>query len=170
MASLDIIASLLGIFVAIAGMTIALYSWRPTGNKNNLHSTTEDARTQTFTLAIDKIGSKSAGDRIAGIKSLAELADSWPYGRQACIDILCAYLRVPTKIGVDISDGSTGQNEALGRGRLEESSVRGSVLRTIAEHLHENASSRWHGCVFDLTGAVLDGGTFSGVAFTGGQN
>ena len=48
-----------------------------------------------FGRAADQLGSGQAAVRLAGVYALAGLADDWAEGRQTCIDVLCAYLRMP---------------------------------------------------------------------------
>lgn len=48
-----------------------------------------------FQDAADLIGHGRASVRLAGLYAMARLADDWPEQRQQCIDVLCAYLRVP---------------------------------------------------------------------------
>jgi hypothetical protein len=33
--------------------------------------------------------------RVVGVYAMAELANDWDSGRQLCIDVLCAYVRMP---------------------------------------------------------------------------
>jgi hypothetical protein len=53
------------------------------------------AFTDRFTKASELIGSPQAAVRLAGIYAMAALADDWDDHRQTCIDVLCAYLRMP---------------------------------------------------------------------------
>ncbi|HEU4423148.1 MAG TPA: hypothetical protein VFR67_11500 [Pilimelia sp.] len=58
----------------------------------------EDTRlfTERFSRASEQIGSDKAAVRLAGIYAMARLADDWGEpGQQMCIDVLCAYLRMP---------------------------------------------------------------------------
>jgi hypothetical protein len=51
--------------------------------------------TERFGRAADQIGSEQAAVRLAGVYAMAKLADDWAEERQTCIDVLCAYLRMP---------------------------------------------------------------------------
>src|SRR4051794_9787006 len=51
--------------------------------------------TDRFERASEQLGSDKAAVRLAGAYAMAELADDWRAGRQICIDVLCAYLRMP---------------------------------------------------------------------------
>jgi hypothetical protein len=50
---------------------------------------------ERFARASDQPGSDRPAIRLAGIYAMAGLADDWDDGRQTCIDVLCAYLRMP---------------------------------------------------------------------------
>ena len=51
--------------------------------------------TDRFGRAAELLGSSDAGVRLAGVYAMAALADDWLEGRQTCIDVLCALLRMP---------------------------------------------------------------------------
>ncbi|MEV4260550.1 pentapeptide repeat-containing protein [Kribbella sp. NPDC049584] len=131
--------------------------------------------------AADLIGSDKAAVRLAGIYAMARLADDWESQRQQCIDVLCAYLRLPypssappevkpirTKLaGYRSSPGIDPDGPTREPGERE---VRRTVLRLITAHLHPSApeSRRWHGYDLDFTDAVFDGADFRGVHFSSG--
>jgi hypothetical protein len=50
---------------------------------------------ERFTKAAEQLGSDKAAVRLAGVYAMGELADDWHAGQQTCIDVLCAYLRMP---------------------------------------------------------------------------
>ena len=51
---------------------------------------------ERFATAADRLGSdKPAAVRLAGVYAMAGLADDWEANRQTCVDVLCAYLRMP---------------------------------------------------------------------------
>jgi uncharacterized protein YjbI with pentapeptide repeats len=94
---------------------------------------------------------------------MAGLADDWPENRQTCVDVLCAYLRLPYE--PDPGDEAP-EPERLGfRGSRE---VRHIVIRIITAHLQDGAALSWQRLTFDFGGAVFDGGDFSGARFSGG--
>lgn len=104
----------------------------------------------------------------AGVYAVGAVSDDWPEQRQACIDVLCAYLRMPYEPDRDQPGFREGERE-----------VRISITRVIRDHLRIDAATAWFGHSFDFTGAVFDGGDFSqilvrdlmdfrGAAFTGG--
>jgi uncharacterized protein YjbI with pentapeptide repeats len=142
--------------------------------------------TERFGKASEQLGSDKAAVRLAGVYALASLADDWEAGRQMCIDVLCAYLRMPYTPPVDQSDvpaGSAGEDcgtapadaaavvvdEKEQRERLQERQVRLTIIRVITAHLREGAPVSWQGHDFDFSGAVFDGGDFSRAVFSGGN-
>jgi len=100
--------------------------------------------------AIRQLDDDAAESRLQAVRTLAEIADAWTAGRQACIDALCAYLRRPSS-GTDL-----------------ERRVRKTTMRLIGSHLRPDAASPWHGCDLNLAGAVIDGGCFAGADFSSG--
>src|SRR5215831_9171348 len=68
--------------------------------REQLDRTLTEQRTRTlnerFATAADQLGSdKPPAVRLAGVYAMAGLADDWPENRQTCVDVLCAYLRLP---------------------------------------------------------------------------
>ncbi|MDT7765407.1 MAG: hypothetical protein QOC63_4827 [Mycobacterium sp.] len=106
--------------------------------------------THRFESAAKQIGTNDVTVRIAGIYAMAQLADRWREMRQACIDVLCAYLR---------TNDDTPQS---GRANL-------AALALIYEHLRPNRKVSWVGCDFDLTGVILNDADFSEVRFVDGR-
>jgi hypothetical protein len=65
-----------------------------------LDKTLAEQRTRTlnerFATAAGQLGSdKPPAVRLAGVYAMAGLADDWEENRQTCVDVLCAYLRMP---------------------------------------------------------------------------
>jgi hypothetical protein len=60
--------------------------------------------TERFTTAVSQLGAESAAVRLGGVHALAGLADDAPTRdlRQTCIDVLCAYLRMPYTAEADL--------------------------------------------------------------------
>jgi hypothetical protein len=94
---------------------------------------------------------------------MAGLADDWPENRQTCVDVLCAYLRLPYE--PDPGDEAP-EPERLGFRASRE--VRHTVIRVITAHLEGGAAASWRGLTFDFGGVVFDGGDFSGAKFSSG--
>ena len=50
---------------------------------------------ERFTTIAGQLGDDQAAVRLAGVHAMAGLADDWEENRQTCVDVLCAYLRMP---------------------------------------------------------------------------
>ncbi|MEV5010378.1 pentapeptide repeat-containing protein [Streptomyces sp. NPDC055692] len=124
--------------------------------------------TERFTTAVGQLGHDSAAVRLGGVHALAGLADDAPTRdlRQTCIDVLCAYLRLPYTAEADLpAADAEARRTYLG---LRE--VRHTVIRLIRDHLSlppEHPRS-WQGHNFDFTEVTFDGGDFYGAVFSGG--
>ena len=94
---------------------------------------------------------------------MAGLADDWAENRQTCVDVLCAYLRMPHEPDPG-QDAPEPQRLAFHASR----EVRHTIIRVITAHLKNGAAMSWQGLNFDFTGVVVDGGDFSGARFSGG--
>ena len=109
-------------------------------------------------IAISKqLGDDHPAVQLAGIQAMAGLADDWPENRQTCIDVICAYLRMP------------GVSSREARQAVEaDQEVRHTAIRVITAHLRPGAKVSWQGRDLDFTGVMFDGGDFSGAEFSGG--
>jgi len=95
--------------------------------------------------------------------SAAQATDDWKQNRQTCVDVLCAFLRLP--YDPDPGENATPAERAAYRAKRE---VRHTVIRVITAHLKDGAAVSWQGLDFDFTGVVFDGGDFSDARFSGG--
>jgi uncharacterized protein YjbI with pentapeptide repeats len=139
---------------------------------------------QRFAEAAAQLGGVSAAARIAGSYAMGTLADDTVEtpGRQQCIDVLCAYLRLPYDSGhggdlleqLVIDDatvtagGRTHTERRTYRLQPQERAVRLTVVSIINDHLQEEALISWQGHRFNFSGAELDGGSFRGAEFSKG--
>lgn len=107
--------------------------------------------TERFGRAAEQLGSGEPPVRLAGVYAMASLADEWGEQRQQCVDVLCAYLRLPVR-----------QEEGEGE-------VRSTVVAVMAEHLQPVADPGWRNLAFDFRSAVLPRGRagFDGAVFDG---
>lgn len=114
-----------------------------------------DALAKRYQDAAEQLGHERATVRIAGVHAIARLADDWVEQRQACIDVLCSYLRMPWL--------STG-NAPDDAGDLE---VRRSIGFVLRRHLVPSVDMvSWSDFRFDLSGARLIDLPFSGASLT----
>ena len=113
--------------------------------RKQLDRTLSEQRTRTlnerFATAAEQLGSdKPPAVRLAGVYAMAGLADDWAENRQTCVDVLCAYLRMPYE--PDPGDEAPAP-ERLGYQASRE--VRHTVIRVIAIHLKDDATVSWRG-------------------------
>ena len=115
-----------------------------------------------FTTAADQMGSDQPAVRIAGILAMAAVADAWQtladaaqahedrvnrYAYttevQACVDVLCAYMRLPFPVGSEADS---------------EVRVREILVRTVSRRLREGTHPSWsRNLTFDFSDADLRG-------------
>jgi uncharacterized protein YjbI with pentapeptide repeats len=135
--------------------------------REQLDRTLAEQRTRTlnerFATAADQLGSDKPAVRLAGVYAMAGLADDWEENRQTCVDVLCAYLRMPYEPdpGQDAPEPQRLAFQAIRE-------VRHTVIRVITAHLKKDAAVSWQGLNFDFTGVVFDGGDFNYAQFSGG--
>lgn len=125
--------------------------------------------TERFTTAVSQLGEDSVAVRLGGVHALAGLADDAPTLelRQTCIDVLCAYLRLPYTLEAELpSDDTEARREYRA---LRE--VRHTITRVIRDHLRlpPGHPDSWQGHNFDFSGATFDGGDFSSAIFSSGK-
>ncbi len=118
---------------------------------------------ERFTAIAAQLGDAQPAVRLAGVHAMAGLADDWKQNRQTCVDVLCAYLRLPHD--PDPGDSAAPAEQAAYRTDRE---VRHTIIRLIGTHLRLGAPVPWYGLNFDFTGAVFDGGDFTHARFSSG--
>lgn len=119
-----------------------------------------------FESAAKQMATGDEAVRMAGVYSMAQLADGWLDQRQACIEVLCAHVRLPGVPGAAAVNSRT------------------TAVRVIAEHLRPSprvglwrrwlfgTQSRpdWCSHTFDLSGIRLDQpADFHGAQLSGGR-
>ncbi|MET8631074.1 hypothetical protein ABZW30_46600 [Kitasatospora sp. NPDC004669] len=120
---------------------------------------------ERFTTAAELLGHDEAACRLAGVHAMAGLADDWTKRRQTCINVLCAYLRMPYSPQPD--DTAPAEERLNWQANRE---VRRTVVRTIGDHQQVTqapSTTSWDGHDYDFTGTVFDSGDFSSARFTG---
>jgi hypothetical protein len=101
-----------------------------------------DALAKRYQEAATQLGHDKAAVRLAGVYAMARLADDWPEQRQSCVDVLCAYLRMP--IHHETTQAVEGEKQ-----------VRIAILRLIGDHLQASRPINWCDCDFDFSYAEL---------------
>jgi uncharacterized protein YjbI with pentapeptide repeats len=151
--------------VAGAGALVALivaYRRQKITEADSVHDRTR-VFNERFTAIAAQLGDAQPAVRLAGVHAMAGLADDWKQNRQTCVDVLCAYLRLPHD--PDPGEDADPAERTAYRANRE---VRHTVIRVIGAHLRYEAAVGWHGLNFDFTGVVFDGGDFSRAKFSGG--
>ena len=151
--------------VAGAGALVALivaYRRQKIAEADSAHDRTR-VFNERFTTIAAQLGDAQPAVRLAGVHAMAGLADDWKANRQTCIDVLCAYLRMPYE--PDPGQDAPVPERLAYRASRE---VRLTAIRVIAAHLRDNTAVSWQGLNFDFTGVIFDGGDFRGAEFSSG--
>ena len=151
--------------VAGAGALVALivaYRRQKIAEADSAHDRTR-VFNERFTAIAAQLGDAQPAVRLAGVHAMAGLADDWKQNRQTCVDVLCAYLRLP--YDPDPGDDAAPVERIAYRANRE---VRHTIIRLIGAHLRPEAAVSWQGLNFDFTGVVFDGGDFTGARFSSG--
>jgi hypothetical protein len=115
-----------------------------------------DALAKRYQDAASLLGHEKAAVRLAGVYAMARLADDWMEHRQECIDVLCAYLRMPWLRLASGQDDPTDHE------------VRKAVLSVIEAHVDvRNGGVSWSPNEFDFTGARFGDVYFNRPVFAG---
>jgi hypothetical protein len=152
--------------VAGAGALVALivaYRRQKIAEAASVHDRTR-VFNERFTAIAAQLGDAQSAVRLAGVHAMAGLADDWAANRQTCIDVLCAYLRMPYEPDPG-EDAPVEKRLAFQASRQ----VRHTVIRVITNHLNGTAPVSWRGRNFDFTSVIFDGGDFGGANFSGGK-
>ncbi|MFF1301177.1 MULTISPECIES: pentapeptide repeat-containing protein [unclassified Streptomyces] len=154
----DVVKTTVTVLTLIGAVLAGIYAYRKQLlAEGDAHRSDASQLADRYTTAAEQLGHERAAVRLAGVYALARLADDWEEQRQVCIDVLCAYLRMPYEPGA----GAPGHREG-------EREVRLTIIRVIREHLWEpDTPTSWCKYSFDFTGATFDGGDFSHVHFQG---
>jgi hypothetical protein len=156
---LDIIKIALSVVAGVGGVVALVVAYR----RQRIGEVAEARErvkvlNERFAGACSQIGHEMPTVRLAGIYAMASLADEWIEQRQVCIDVLCAYLRIPYEPALE----SPWQHD-------EESEVRLSLTAVISDRLRPGARVSWQGHEFNLVRAVLRSADFADIQVTGGR-
>jgi hypothetical protein len=151
---LDMVKVVLAVVGGVGGVVALTVAYR-----KQRHGEIAEAReryksfTDRYVKAAEQLGHESPSVRAAGIYAMAELADDWDGGRQLCIDVLCAYIRMPYQ------DAQEGERE-----------VRRTLFRIIRNHLRPEARwsrVKWSRYRFSFEGATIESCDLSGIQLIG---
>lgn len=130
--------------VAAAGVVLGgVYAFR------KQHFSETQLHTDRYAAAAEQLGHADARTRLAGVYAMARLADDWAEQRQVCVDVLCAYMRLPPK------------------DEDEDEEVRRTLIRVICEHLRPDRPGDWTTCDFSFEGAEIGPVDFRKAVFRG---
>lgn len=180
---LEVLKVALAVVAGIGGAVALVVAYR----RQRLAERDDTGLRARYASAAQQLGDEQAAVRLAGVYAMAHLADDWAEQRQQCVDVLCAYLRLPwAKINAAVLEPSTTTTQhswpdgdgarTVSRtypGRAGEQEVRKTIIRVIATHvrgqdLHQaQTGPRWSELDLDLTDAVILEADFSNCLFEG---
>ncbi|MFC9534400.1 pentapeptide repeat-containing protein [Streptomyces sp. NPDC056975] len=154
----DVIKTAVTVITLIGAVLAGLYAYRKQLlSEGDSHRADASQLAERYSQAAEQLGHDQAAVRLAGVYAMARLADDWPEQRQVCVDVLCAYLRMPYETHPTEAGFMKGERE-----------VRLTIIRTIRDHLQDpKGVTTWCGFDLDFTGATFDGGDFSDATFCG---
>ncbi|MFE9101671.1 pentapeptide repeat-containing protein [Actinomadura geliboluensis] len=138
--------------------------------QNRTHELTERGQnTDRFTAAVTQLGDTAPAIQLGGVHALAGLADDAPEFRQTCIDVLCAFLRLPydpaPSDGPDEDSTAAAEHAEARKHYRAVREVRHTIIRIIGNHLNGHTNVSWQGHDLDFTDVVFDGGDFRNATF-----
>jgi Pentapeptide repeats (9 copies) len=125
------------------------------------HDATEKRITELYTKAVEQLGAAQAPVRLGGLYALERVAQNNPGQRQAIVNVLCAYLRMPYQLPEPLAEDADDQHVAAHRERVQEREVRLTAQRLLTAHLAPGidparpVTTFWPGIDLDLTNATL---------------
>ena len=146
---LDVVRAAIGVAAFFGAVLAGVYAYRKQRlAEGDARQSDAEQLAGRYATAAEQLGHEKAAVRLAGVYAMARLADDWPEERQTCIDVLCAYLRMPYSPDHESPKHKEGERE-----------VRHTIIRVIRDHLQDTtAATTWCGRNLDFTGAVFDGG------------
>jgi len=133
-----------------------------------------------FTTIAGQLADPASAVRTAGVYAMEALANDWlvrgnKSEAQACINVLCSYIRTPY---APLHGRGQNQTSRIVRNtltdriveehyeyRLDDREIRQSIILTIVAHLKPDSEVKWSDLDFDFTGAHLDNADFSNAIF-----
>lgn len=153
----DVTRSAATVAALIGGLFAILYAFRKQRvEEASGHRADAQALSERYQGSAEQLGHEKPAVRLAGVYAMARLADEWPEQRQTCVDVLCAYLRLPWEVGPEDPQGYQFDPDFQ---------VRKSILSILEDRYARTASISWSDQSLDLSGAVLPSFAFRGTAF-----
>jgi uncharacterized protein YjbI with pentapeptide repeats len=155
---LDLIKTTITVAGFVGAILVGVYGYRKQRlTEGDAHRADAEQLAQRYTTAAGQLGHEKAAVRLGGVFSMARLADDWDEQRKECIEVLCAYLRMPYETDPTSPKYREGERE-----------VRLTIIRLIRDHLRDpDSADTWCDRDLDFTGATFDGGDFHLAMFTG---
>lgn len=127
----------------LAGVFAIVYAYRRQ-RVQEADSQREDGEqlSERYQDSAGQLGHDKAAVRLAGVYAMSRLADDWADQRQQCVDVLCAYIRLP--VAEDQS--------------AEEKVVRRTILDEITSHtsVERAAETSWSSLRLDLSNSCIE--------------
>lgn len=173
--SLDLVKVSLTTIGGIGGVgyLVIKYRERASAERAEIAAEREQAE-QKLLSAVQQLGSESPQVRIAGVYSLADVADTYRGDyRQRVVDILCGYLRTKRGEWITTADVKNGDDTSSPTRVYvsDDGAVESTILNVMAHHLRKRRDATkshpkgvvqevrdeqlWCDCSIDLHGAVL---------------
>ncbi|MFE2737381.1 pentapeptide repeat-containing protein [Streptomyces sp. NPDC059349] len=154
----DVIKTTVTVITLMGAVLAGVYAYRKQLlSEGDSHRADASQLAERYSTAAEQLGHEQAAVRLAGVYAMARLADDWLHQRQVCVDVLCAYLRMPYET-----------DPAQPRFKAGEREVRLNIVRIISDHLQNpQESTAWCHLDWDFSGAIFDGGSFISALFTG---
>ena len=162
----DLVKLSFAVVAGLGGLVALVVTYRKQRTEENaaLRENTK-LHNDRFTAAAAQLDASPAV-RLCGVHALAGLADDAPTRqlRQTCIDVLCAYLRLP----YDPDPGDAPEHAQAHQTYRALREVRHTIIRLIAAHLRDGALVSWQGHDLDFTDVAFDNADFTEARFSGG--
>ncbi|WP_328884816.1 hypothetical protein [Streptomyces sp. NBC_00316] len=143
----DVLKATVTALTLIGAVLAGLYAYRKQLlSEGDAHRADASQLADRYTAAAEQLGHEQAAVRLAGIYALARLADDWEEQRQVCIDVLCAYLRIPYEPDPMTPGYKVGERE-----------VRHTINLVIRGHLQQpDSPTAWCTYHFNFSGMAFD--------------
>ncbi|WP_147458426.1 pentapeptide repeat-containing protein [Rhodococcus sp. SBT000017] len=179
-----VLASLGIIVAAIITFAIGLLSRRQLDRHHKATHTLADTQALRgrFTTITAQLADPAPAIRTAAVSALEALADDWldrdkPRETQACINVLCDYLRTPYETSTRnphlrketrrTHRTKYDYTDTTHEYPYDDLDTRHAITRTIAAHLQPHHDHSWSSFDYDLTGAYLHNLNLDFAVFSG---
>ncbi|MET8212815.1 hypothetical protein ABZT51_44110 [Streptomyces sp. NPDC005373] len=112
----DVIKTTITVLTLMGAVLAGLYAYRKQLLEEGAsHRADETQFAERYAKAAEQLGHDQPAVRLAGVYAMARLADDWTEQRQVCVDVLCAYLRMPYQPDDTQLDFKPGEREVRAR-------------------------------------------------------